>query len=275
MAENITIRWVGPADATSGSTYKIERTLNNVDWTELAAAQTATAPYVGVTGTLASDVSYGAVTIALSDASALPTSGYLWLDEALVQWTGKSANNLTGCTWQSGYGIYASGSAVYVAHESYLDSAVTVSLGAAVYRVTHIDATGRVSAPTYIWYYSPPVPVSSRHCVVVINIGTDLGVEARSGLGVQASLKADTEFAEHSGAHLDKGQSAVKTQTTNAFGLSFFHCWKNSARRPITGSDAGYSFVLDSASADKLTVTVNVIPDRDWVLLNQIATSSA
>lgn len=275
MAEDITIRWVGPADATSGSTYRIERTLNNVDWTELEDSQAATAPYAGISGALASDVGYGASQVALSDASAFPTSGYLWLDEALVQWTGKSGNNLTGCTWHSGYGTYASGSAVYVAHESYTDLAVNVSLGAAVYRVTHIDANGRQSAPTYIWYYSPPVPVSSRHCVVIVNIGADLGIEARSGLGVQAHLTADTEFAEHSGAHLDKAQSSAKTQTTNAFGLTFFHCWKNSARRPITGSDAGYVFILDSASADKLTVTVTEIPDRDWVLLNQIATSSA
>jgi hypothetical protein len=142
--------------------------------------------------------------------------------------------------------------------------------------VTHSkDFGSALSAPTYIWYYSPPVPISSRHCVVVVNIGTDLGIEARSGLGVQAHLTADTEFAEHSGAHLDKAQSAAKTQTTNAFGLTFFHCWKNSARRPITGNDAGYVFVLDSASVDKLTVTVNEIPDRDWVLLNQIATSSS
>jgi hypothetical protein len=275
MAEDIIIRWSGPADATSGSTYKIERTLNNVDWTVLAAAQAVTAPYVSVSGALASDTAYGASQVSLSDATSFATSGYLWLDEALVQWTNKSGNNLTGCTWHSGYGTYASGSTVHVAHESYTDSSVTVSLGAAVYRVTHIDANARQSAPTYIWYYSPPVPVSSRHCVVVVNIGADLGLEARSGLGVQAYLLADTEFAEHSGAHLDKAQSSAKTQTTNAFGLTFFHCWKNSVRRPITGSDAGYAFVLDSASADKLTVTVTEIPDRDWVLLNQIATSSS
>jgi hypothetical protein len=272
MAEDITIRWAGPADATSGSSYKIERTLNNVDWTQLAAAQAATTPYVGIIGALAADVAYGASHIALGDGAAFSTSGYLWLDEALVQWTGKSGNNLTGCTWHSGYGIYASGTPVYVAHESYTDSAVAVSLGAALYRVTHVDGSGRQSAPTYIWYYSPPVPVSSRHCVVVVNIGADLGLEARSGIGVQAHLTTDTEFAEHSGAHLDKAQSSAKTQTTNAFGLTFFHCWKNSARRSITGAGAGYVFVLDSASADKLTVVVNEIPDRDWILINQIAT---
>lgn len=272
MAEDITIRWVGPADSTDGSTYKVERTLDNVNWTVLAASQASTSPYAGIGGTLASDASYGSLTIALSDALSFPTSGYLWLDEALIQWTGKSTNTLTGVTWHSGYGTYASGSPVSIAHESYSDLAVTATLGAAVYRVTHIDENSRQSAPTYIWYYSPPVPVSSRHCVVVVNIGADLGIEARSGLGVQAYLSTDVDFAEHSGAHLDKAQSSAKTQTTNAFGLTFFHCWKNSARRPITGSDAGYVFILDSASTDKLTVSVAEIPDRDWVLINQIAT---
>lgn len=275
MTENITVRWSGSADATSGSTYKIERTLDNSAWTTLAASQPATAPYASVTGALAENTDYGATSIALVDASSFGSSGYAWLDDALVQWKGMSLDSLTGVVWHSGYGTYASGSTVSVAHESYADADVTIANYVALYRITHINAAGVQAAPTYLWYYYPPTPASSRHCVVITSIATDLGIEARSGLGVQAYLNTDTEFDDASGAHLDKGQSANKTATTNAFGLAFHHCFRNSRRSPVTGSDAAYTFVLDSASADKLTVTVATIPNRDWVLLSQIATAAA
>lgn len=273
MTENITIRWAGPSGSAIGSTYKIERTLNNVDWTVLAAAQAATSPYVSVIGALAGNTDYGATSVILLDGASFGTTGYAWLDDALIQWTGKSTNTLTGITWHSGYGTYASGTSVLVAHESYADTGVTVSLNAVLYRVTHISAAGVSAAPTYIWHYVPPTPASREHCVVISSIFTDLGFEARSGLGVQASLAADTEFSDLGGLHLDKGQSATKTATTNAFGLAFHHCWRSGKRSAISGSDAAYTFVLDSASADKLTVTVDTIPDRDWVLLSQIASS--
>ena len=269
---SITVRWAGPFDAVSGSTYKIERTSNNVDWTTLAASQAATSPYAADSTTLASNASYGAASVVLVDASAFGTTGYAWLDDALIQWTGKSTNTLTGCIWHSGYGTYASGSTVYEAHESYADT-VSITLNCVLYRVTHMSAAGVASAPTYIYYYDPPTPASSAHCVVITHIMTDLGVEAQPGLSVDAYLAADTEFSDSSGGHLDKGHSTAQTATTNAFGLAFHHCWKTSARSPITGVDAAYTLVLDSASADKLTVTVATIPDRDWVLLSQIASS--
>lgn len=272
MTEDITIRWSGPTGAAAGSTYKVERSLNNVDWTVLAAAQAATSPYVSLIDTLSADSSYGATSIAMTEG-VFGSSGYAWIDDALIQWTGLSVKTLTGVTWHSGYGTYAAGTTCYKAHESYADTAVTVSLNAVLYRVTHISAAGVSAAPTYIWHYSPPTPASREHCVVISSIYTDLGFEARSGLGVQASLAADTEFSDLGGLHLDKGQSAAKTATTNAFGLAFHHCWRSGKRSAISGADAAYTFVLDSASADKLTVTVATIPDRDWVLLSQIASS--
>lgn len=272
---DVTARWAGAADAASGSTYKIEYTLNNVDWIVGAADQAATAPYAPVTGALLNDTDYGVTSIVLASGTSFGTSGYAYIDDALVQWTGKSTDTLTGVTWHSGSGTYAADTAVTVAHESFTASGITISLNAVLWRITHTNAGGLVSAPAYLWYFSPPVPASNRHCVVVVSIATDLGVEMRSGLGVQAYLSLDNEFSDYSGAHLDKGMSAAKTQTTNAFGLAFFHCWKNGARSTITGQDSPYVFVLDSGSADKLTAQVADIPNRDWVLLSQVVTSTA
>lgn len=267
---NVTLRWAGPADATSGSTYKIETTVDNVTWSTLAEAQAATSPYVSVSSTLTANTDYGAASVALTSAAAFSAAGYGWLDDALLQWTGKADNTLTGVTWHSGYGTYASGSTVYEAHESYADTP-TITLNAVLYRVTHIDGDSVSSAPTYIWYYSPPVPESSDHCVVVVNIMTDLGIEARGGIYVTAYLTADTEYGDRQGAHLDAQQSADSPGATNAFGLAFFHCWKSSKRSPLTGTDAAYTFVLDSDDTTNLvTVTAATIPDRDWVLLRDI-----
>jgi hypothetical protein len=272
---SVTVRWAGPADATSGSTYKIERTLDNASWSTLAAAQAATSPYVSVSNTLASNAAFGAATITLTSGASFGNSGYLWLDDALVEWVGKSTNDLTGCIWHSGYGTYASGSTVYVAHESYADT-VTISLNAVVYRITHIDAASNESAPTYIWYFSPPAPASADHCVVVVNVLTDLGMAAQAGITVTGNLAADTSFGDKQGAHLDAQQSSVRSVQTNAFGLAHFHCWKSSRRTPVTGTDAPYTFVLNSTdAATKLTVTVGTIPDQDWVLLSQVTTAAS
>lgn len=265
----ITVRWAGPSDANSSSTYKVERTTDNVNWTTLAATQAATSPYVSDSTTLASNATYGAATISLTSATAFGTTGYMWLDDALIEWTGKTSNDLTGCVWHSGYGIYASGSTVYEAHESYADTA-TITLNAVLYRVTHTDAAGRASAPTYIWYYAPPVPASSQHCVVIVAIGADLGVDMQATVSVQAYLASDEQFGEMAGQHLDANAVTANMQNTNAFGLAFFHCWRDSARVDSAGgADAKYTFVLKPGSAS-LTVTASTIPDRDWVLLSQI-----
>lgn len=268
----ITIRWAGPSDAAIGSTYKIERTTDNAVWTELEAAQAATSPYVSPTSTLSGNTVYGAATVVLASGAAFSSSGYAWIDDAMIQWTGKSSNDLTGVTWHSGSGTYAIGTAVYEAHEAYADT-VSITLYAVLYRITHLLG-GVSSAPVYLWYFAPPAPLSSDHCVVVVHILTDLGVEAQS-VECQAYLAADTEFGDRQGAHLDAGKSAAKSVTTNAFGMSFFQCWKSSRRSPVIGTDAVYTFVLNVAATGQLTVTATTIPDRDWVLLSQIATATS
>lgn len=266
---SITVRWSGPADTTSGSTYKIERTTDNVSWSTLAAAQAATAPYVSPSSTLNANTDYGAASVVLASGTAFSTSGWGWIDDALIQWTGKTSNTLTGVTWHSGYGTYASGTTVYEAHESYADTA-TITLNAVLYRVTHTDANGNTSAPTYIWYYSPPVPASSAHCVVVVPVGIDVGVDMQASVTVQAYLTADTQFGQLAGQHLDANAVAANSQTTNAFGLAFFHCWRDSARVDSAGgADAKYTFVLKPGT-NSLTITASTIPDRDWILLSQL-----
>jgi len=273
MPIDITIRWGGPSDATSGSTYKIERTLDWTSWSTLAAAQAATSPYISVTGALASNASYGATSVVLDDGASFGTTGFAWIDDALIEWAGKSTDTLTGVTWHNGYGTYAAGSTVVVAHESYTDTGVTPTNSAVLYRVTHTDSNANESAPAYIWYYAPPVPASSRHCVVVINIETDLGVEKQAGLYVQGYLDNDAEFAM-AGQHLDAASSTTLLQTTNALGLVFFQCWKSSTRSNVGGTSASYRFVLDSDdAAKKVTIAASTIPDRDWVLLSWVGDS--
>lgn len=270
---NIILRWAGAADATSASTYKIERTLDNSAWSTLAAAQAATSPYVSPSSTLSGNHTYGATSVVLASGTAFSSSGYGWIDDAMIQWTGKSTDTLTGVTWHSGYGTYATGSAVYEAHEDYTDNSVTMTLNAALYRITHIDSGGVEAAPLYLWYYDAPVPASSQHCVVIVNIGADLGVSAQAGATVSAYLVTDNQFAEIAGQHLDSNAISDNTTTSNAFGLAFFHCWKNSYRVGIGGaSDAAYTFIL-KPGVGQLALTAATIPDRDWVLLSQIAAS--
>lgn len=273
MTINITLRWAGPGDAASGSRYKIERALTDwATWSTLAAAQAATSPYASLTATLAADADYGDVGLTLN-ANSLSAAGYGWLDDALVQWTGKSGSNLTGVTWHSGYGSYPAGSTLYEAHESYTDSGVDPSTcSAVVYRISHIDPSDRESPPAYCWYYYPDVPASKDHCVVIVAVGLDLGMGVRDGVTVTCGLATDDQFADLGGAQLDKDQSgAANSQTTNELGLAFFHCWKSSARGGKGGAaDAAYTFVLDAGSAYSLAVTVATVPDRDWVLLKDV-----
>jgi hypothetical protein len=271
---DITIRWAGASDATGGSSYQIERTLDFETWTELAGAQAATAPYAAVLSLLNGDLTYGDNAITLKNASAFATSGYAWIDDALVQWTGKATDVLTGVTWHSGYGVYADGTAALVAHESYVDSGVTITNYAVVYRLVHVDANGNRSAPLYLWYYAPPVPASSQHCVVVVNIGADLGVAPQVGVTVRAYLDSDREFGQIAGQHLDANSVIANSATTNALGLAFFHCWKDSARAAIGSGDSPYIFTLKPGTG-QLMVSVHAIPDdRSWVLLPQVATST-
>lgn len=270
MTTDIVLRWAGPSDATSGSTYKVERTLNNSSWTTLAAGQASTSPYISPASTLNGAHAWGVSSIVLADASSFPSSGYAWLDDAFVTWTGKSSNTLTGVTWLSGYGTYAGGSAFYQAHESYSDAGVAVTNNAVLYRITHIDADGNSSAPLYTWYYEPPAPSTAEHCVVIVALATDLGFDLLDGVTITGTLTDVDQFNDLAGLHL-KANGGSNDQTTNAFGLAFFQCWRDSARVDIQGgADATYQFVIEP-SGISVVISAQTIPDRDWVLLNQIA----
>lgn len=271
MTIDVTIRWSGPSDATAASTYKIERTLDNSSWTTLAAAQAATSPYKSVFSALNGNHVYGVATVAVVDGASFSSAGYGWLDDALIQWTGKTTHDLTGVTWHSGYGTYATGTTLYEAHETFADSGIAPALNAALYRITHTNAAGADSAPTYLWYFYPPVPASSDHCVVIASLASDLGMEAQSGSSIQAYLAEDTQYGDLAGQQLDMKASSARIAITNAFGLAFFHCWKNGRRGSATGTDAAYTFTLTGGGTAALTVTVVTIPDRDWVLLKDIA----
>ena len=271
---DVTLRWAGPADAGAASTYGVFYTLDSVSWTQLNAAQAATAPYASPSSTLAGDVARGAATVVLASGAAFSSSGYGYIDDALIQWTGKSTNSLTGVTWHSGYGTYASGTTVYEAHESATVSGITISLNAVLFRITHTNPAGLASPPLYVWYFAPPTSPSAC-CTVVTLVNSDLGFEPRVGITVEAQLAQDVSFSLIGGLHLDKGQSSARGQSTNAFGLAFHSCWRSSEREAIGLTTAPYTFILDSGSTDKLTVTVNTIPDLPWVLLSQIVTGAS
>lgn len=270
---DIVVRWAGPADASASSTYKIERSLDNDAWAVLAASQAATSPYVSPVSTIVGDTPYGATSIVLASASGFSSAGYGWLEDAQISWSGVSTDTLTGVVWYSGFGTYASGTSLTELHESYSDTSVTITNNAVLYRITHSSGVA-ISAPAHIWFLDPPLPEDSRICVVVTSVATDLGIEVQEGLTVQAYLTSDAEFDLSSGQHLDKGQSSAKSQLTNVFGLAFHQCVKNARREPVSGTDAAYYFVLDSTDAtNKVTLQVDEIPDRDWVMLHHIVSA--
>lgn len=267
MAETITLRWWGPADATSGSRYRVERCLADwtSGWSELAAAQAATSPYVSPNAVLAADVEVGDATISCDDVSSLSASGFGWLNGCLVEWTGQSGGDtLTGCTWHSGAGVSASGTILHEAHESYVDSGVTPTHYAVVYRVTHIDAADRESPPAYAWWHYPPAPDSDEMCVVIFSIGEDFGIAPQENVTIYGKLTTDDQYSGGTGQHLDQ-ESGGNTQVTNSLGLAHFQCRKNRARQTKGGGAATpYAFTINTARAP-LTVYIDVVPDEDWV----------
>lgn len=275
---DVVLRWSGPADVGNTSdTYRIETNTTGVEWNIAEASQAATSPYVSPSTALASNASYGATSLILTSGTNFSSAGYGWIDDALVQWTGKSSNTLTGVTWHSGYGTYAAGTTIYEAHESYTATLNIdpVTFVCVTFRITHINVAGKESAPLYVWYFSPPAPASRDHCVVIVLLASDLGVEWSTGGSVRCTLAADNQFSEIAGLHLNQdGTLDANLQDVNPFGMALFQCWKSSARAGVAGgADAAYTFVLDSGSATPLTVTAAEIPDRDWVLLSQIATA--
>lgn len=270
----VILRWAGPSDAGQASLYRVERCLDGATWEELTVGQVATAPYVSPVSALGSDVSYGDTTMTLEDASAFPVSGCGVLDEAEFGWAGKNGDLLTGVTWRTGCGTYAAGSVVYQAHEEYVDLDPAITLGAALYRITHIASYGS-SAPTPIWYFAPSVPVDSHHCVVVVFVGTDVGGALREGVTVRCWLERDDEFNALTGEHLDSDEDGANTQVTNAFGLAFFDCVHTTRRVTAAGEAGGrYLFELGSAGDRPARVAVDVIPARDWVLLSEVVSGT-
>lgn len=274
---DVTVWWAGPADATVDSVYNIEYTLDGSNWVSAAPNQAANTPYVSPSSGLREIASFGDDEIYLnSAASTFSTSGYGYLDDALIQWTGKSGSvmvgyALSGVTWHSGFGSYAVDSLVYEAHESFTETGLTLSNNAVLWRITHINGDGLAAQPAYLWYLEPPV-APANCCMVVTAVNSDLGIETRGGITVEARLEEDNNFALLGGLHLDSGQSTNKAQTTNDLGLAFHACWRSSAREAGGAGKGKYVFVLDSGSTEKLTVTVETIPDMPWVLLSQIIT---
>lgn len=271
MPETITLRWSGPPDATASSTYKVEASLDGTTWTVLAAAQAATSPYASPASTLAAAANYGDASLTLVNAAAFPASGYGWLDnEALVSWTGKTSNTLTGVTWYSGLGSYTAGSPVVHAHEN-LTHEATPTNAAVLYRITH-QAGGRSSAPTYAMYYAPGPPASADHCAVIVSLASDLGIQRHGEARVTAYLVNQQQVALRLGEHLRRLPADGNMQLTNALGIAVFHCWRSSRRQALGASaDGGYIFVIEQAGAPTTTFVAPTIPDRDWVLLSWIA----
>lgn len=273
---NITVRWAGPSTSVSTDGYRIERALVDLEtWTTLDANQAATAPYASPSNTLASNTSFGDLSIALTDATDFSTSGFGWIDDALVEWADKIGDSLEDVTWHTGYGTYAALTAIVEAHESYVDSGVSITNNVAVYKITRIDTDGNESAPAFSWYFSPPVPASKDHCVVVVLLGSDVGMTVQVGEEVTCELSSDNQFGTNAGTHLDQNEGTENTQVTNDFGLAFFQCWKNIAREGQGGADdVPYTFTLKPGTGTSpRTVTVTTIPDLNWILLSQIADS--
>lgn len=262
---NVTVIWAGAADAGAGSLYRVRRTYDFSTWTELAASQAATSPYAATPGVLAAQASYGDTTVTLENATAWGTAGRALLQGAQFSWAGKSGNDLTGVTWQSGYGAWLPGTGVYVAHEEYEDSGVSPTNGAVVYEITHTNPAGMVSAPAYSWHYVPPAPASADHCAVIVGCFEDLGYAPREGVTVTVEISADTSF-ESAGAQVDAATAQTRVGTTNALGLAVFQCWRTSALRGV-GPLPIYRFKIDETTFD-----VPFIPNQNAVLLSELIT---
>lgn len=274
MAIDITAQWAGPVGATSGSTYKVERSFDLTNWEELAAAQAATAPYVSPYATLANPANYGAATIDLTGVTGtVGTSGAGYVGKAHIQWTGKTGSQLTGVTWQTGHGAYAAGTAFVQAHESYADTGVAGYNYTVFYRITH-QQSGQSAPPGYVIHYVPPAPASADHCVLLVVVATDVsGMTRRAGVSVACYLQDDSAF-DPFGGQADAGRVAAdNTQTTGVDGAVAFQLWRDSALSAATGGTVpDYTVVLGvNETGSEQTFTLTGVPDGvDWLLLSQV-----
>jgi hypothetical protein len=265
---DIMLRWPGAADATSDSTYMIERTLDWETWDQLGDSKPATSPYATVSSALADEVAYGDTSIPLVSAAAFGSSGYGALDDAFFTWSGKSINTLTGVQWVLGYGVYATGSMVRSLHESYQDVDVTPANGAVVYRITH-ERDGLAAPADYVWFYAPGAPISSEHCRVIVKAFADVGLKPLVDIPVTCHLADEGDFTRVGNQYVDPKTSSSNTQQTNALGLAMFDVWHSGSRFNSDGKGtATYVFSINNAAP--FVVNVDNIPARQVLLLGQL-----
>ncbi len=272
MAIDITVYWGGPSDAAAASTYKIERSFDLTNWSELAAAQAATSPYASPTNTLdTGGADYGDTTLNLVSGTSISTSGHGYVGKAHVVWTGKTSNQLTGVTWYTGAGSYAAGTAFVEAHETYADVAVEPTNLTVFYRITH--AKSGVTAPAgFVVHYVPPAPASPDHCILLVVIGADAsGMYRRAGVDVNCYLSDDTAFDPFGGQADANRITASNTQTTGVDGACAFQLWKTAALSAASGATLPtYTVVLGAnETGSEQTYTITTVPERDWLLLSE------
>ena len=86
----------------NGATKRYVEVLNTFDFTETDNTSfnylDSQLNYDGVSTTLNGDISNSATTITLTDASSFNSSGKIKINKEIIKYTGKSSNDLTGCT---------------------------------------------------------------------------------------------------------------------------------------------------------------------------------
>jgi hypothetical protein len=83
--------------STNGSTtVTVNKASHNLTAGEYITFTSVTVP--GATTTLNGDITDSATTITLTDASSFSTSGSIRIENEIITYTGKSSNDLTGCT---------------------------------------------------------------------------------------------------------------------------------------------------------------------------------
>lgn len=86
----------------NGATKRYVEVLNTFDFTETDNTSfnylDSQLNYDGVSTTLNGDISNSATTITLTDASSFNSSGKIKINKEIIAYTGKSSNDLTGCT---------------------------------------------------------------------------------------------------------------------------------------------------------------------------------
>jgi len=86
----------------NGATKRYVEVLNTFDFTETDNTSfnylDSQLNYDGVSTTLNGDISNSATTITLTDASSFNSAGKIKINKEIIKYTGKSSNDLTGCT---------------------------------------------------------------------------------------------------------------------------------------------------------------------------------